>query len=285
MSRSIKSIITLNNGVKIPQLGFGTALIGAGHPSKIDEGFNIEVILKAITAGYRHFDTASNYCNEAAVGKAIRQSGIPREEFFITTKLWTEDMRQNRQREAFNESLQRLKMNYVDLFLIHWAVPEKYVRSWVILENIYNDGLARSIGVSNFTPTHLENIRLVSSIVPVINQCECHPQHANFELKEYCRKQKIAFEAFAPLGQGIYKDNQRLLYIANQYGKSISQVIIRWHLQNDTILFPMSTSEAHIQENANVYDFELDSEDMRIINEMDCNRSLLSGTPDCFDWY
>ncbi len=278
MRRTLQSTITLNNGVKIPQLGFGTALISN------DEGATINVVLQAIEAGYRHLDTAMIYHNEEAVGKAVRQSGIDREEFFITTKLWNEDMRQNRQSEAFEESLEKLQMDYVDMYMIHWPVPQKYIKSWKILEGIYFNKRARVIGVSNFTVNQLEDLHMTSDVIPAVNQCEFHPRFARPVLREYCKKNNIAFEAYKPLGQGVYKDNPVLAEIGEKHGKSFAQVLIRWDLQHGVITIPKSAHEKYIESNLDVFDFELDSEEMAIIDAMDINRSTGTSTADCFDF-
>lgn len=278
MKRTLNSCITLNNGVKIPQLGFGTALISE------DEGKTVDVILQAIDAGYRHLDTAMVYHNERAVGKAVKQSGIPREEFFITTKLWNEDMRKDRQRKAFEESLEKLDMDYVDLYLLHWPIPQKYIKSWAVLEEIYREGKARAVGVSNFTIAQLEDLRMTTDLTPAVNQCECHPTFFRPELREYCKKRGIAFEAFKPLGQGAYVNHPLLREIAEKNGKSFAQVLIRWHLQHGTIIIPKATHEKYIKANRDVFDFELDSEEMRLIDDLDRNRSTSNCTSNCFDF-
>lgn len=278
MKRSIQSTITLNNGVQIPQLGFGTALISE------DEGKTVDVILQAIEAGYRHLDTATVYYNEAAVGKAVKQSGIPREEFFITTKLWNEDIRQGRMAEAFEESLEKLQMDYVDLYMVHWPIHNKYVKSWKTLEKIYADQRARAIGVSNFSIRQLEDLRMTSEIVPAVNQCEFHPRFMRNELREYCRKHGIAFEAFKPLGQGAYVNDPVLQRIAEKNGKSFAQALIRWHLQHGIIAIPKSAHEKYIRANMDVFDFELDSQEMAEIDAMNVERGTSDCTSDCFDF-
>lgn len=278
MKRSIQSTLVLNNGVEIPQLGFGTALISK------DEGKTVEVILEAIEAGYRHFDTAMVYYNEGAVGKAVRQSGIPREEFFITTKLWNEDMRQNRMREAFEESLERLGMDYVDMYMIHWPVPLRYVKAWAILSEIYESRRARVIGVSNFLIHHLEDLRQTSDIVPAVNQVEFNPRFMQPELHAYCKRHGIFFEALKPLGQGAYVGDPVLEKIARANGKSFAQVLIRWHLQHGIIAIPKASSRQRIRENCDVFDFELDSQEMSVIDAMHTGRSTSTCTPDCFDF-
>lgn len=278
MKRNIHSTVLLNNGVKIPQLGFGTALISE------DEGKTIDVLLQAIEAGYRHLDTATVYYNESAVGKAIKQSKIPREDFFITTKLWNEDMRQNRQMEAFEESMEKLQIDYVDLYLLHWPVPQKYIKSWKTLEKIYETGKARAIGVSNFTIPLLEDLKLTTDITPAVNQCEFHPQFMRTELRGYCQKRGIAFEAFKPLGQGAYVGNPVLEEIAKENGKTFAQILIRWHLQHGIIVIPKASHEDYIKSNMDVFDFELNTEEMNRIDSMNRERSTSDCTADCFDF-
>ncbi len=278
MKRNINSSVLLNNGVKIPQLGFGTALISE------DEGKTVDVLLQAIEAGYRHLDTATIYFNEESVGKAIKQSKVPREEFFITTKLWNEDMRQDRQMEAFETSLEKLQMDYVDLYMLHWPVPQKYIKSWKILEKIYETGKARAIGVSNFTEPLLEDLKVTTDITPAVNQCEFHPQFMRTELREYCRKRRIAFEAFKPLGQGAYIGNPVLEQIAKDNGKTFAQILIRWHLQHGIIVIPKSAHEKYIKSNIDVFDFELDTEEMNRIDALNRERSTSNCTADCFDF-
>ena len=191
---------------------------------------------------------------------------------------------QKRQAEAFEESLEKLQMEYVDLYLIHWPVPQKYIKSWKVLEEIYRKKKARAIGVSNFTISLLEDLKQVAEITPAVNQCESHPACMRSELRDYCQKQGIAFEAFKPLGQGAYVKNPLLEEVALKNGKSIAQVLIRWHLQHGTIIIPKSTHTEYIQANRDVFDFELDSEEMRLIDSMNRERSTSNCTADCFDF-
>jgi diketogulonate reductase-like aldo/keto reductase len=259
-------------------LGFGT------FDSGFDDKAAIDSVLWALEAGYRHIDTAACYKNEEAIGKAIRQSGIPREDLFVTTKLWNEDMRQDCSEKAFEESLEKLGLSYVDLYLLHWPIPNKYVRCWKVLEKIYEDKKVRAIGVSNFTIGQLENIAIISKYTPAVNQCEFHPNFAQPELHSYCTANGIAYEAYKPLGQGAYAHNPVLLEIAKQNNKSVFQVILRWCLQNDVIAIPKSLHREYIRSNIDIYDFELDIDDMKKINAMDKNKSLGSCTPECFDF-
>jgi diketogulonate reductase-like aldo/keto reductase len=278
MAQTVKSTITLNNGVKIPQLGFGTALISK------DQGKTVDVILKAIECGYRHLDTAMIYFNEEAVGKAVKQSRVPRNEFFITTKMWNEDMRKDRFADAFNESLDRLEMDYVDMYMLHWPVPMKYVKSWKAMEKIYETRKVRVIGVSNFNIQHLEDLGTISDIIPAVNQCEFHPRFSQTGLRKYCREHGIACEAYKPLGQGFYAGNEKLEHIAKKYKKTFAQILIRWHLQSGTIAIPKATHDEYIKSNIDVFDFELECQDMLDIDKMDVGRSTNDCTPSCFDF-
>lgn len=278
MRRSINTAVTLNNGVRMPQLGFGTALISE------DEGKTVEVILQALAAGYRHLDTAMVYYNEKAVGKAVRQSGIPREEIFITTKMWNTDLRADRYREAFEESLEKLQMDYVDLYMIHWPVPGKYIKAWKEMEKIYAEKKARALGVSAFNAFQIEQLLMCSDIIPAVNQVECNPRFARVELYRFCRAHGIFLEAFRPLGQGAYLDDPVLAEIAEKHGKNRMQVIIRWHLQRGVIAIPKSAHAEYIRANADVFDFELDTDDMNRIAAMNIERGTSTCTSACFDF-
>lgn len=266
---TFQTTIELNNGVLIPQLGCGTALISEDYHK------TVEIVSQAIDMGYRHFDTASIYYNEEAVGEAIRISGIPREEFFVTTKLWTTDMRAEREEEAFNESMKKLGMDYVDMYMIHWPVRGRYTESWKVLEKLYGQGRTRTIGVSNFNPHHIDDIIALGGVVPAVNQYQFHPQMSCPELRDYCRRNDIAFEACQPLGQGLYIDDPEICRIAEKYGKTAAQVVIRWDLQHGVITIPKSSKPDRVRENGDVFDFELSSEDMMILDSMNVNRNIV----------
>lgn len=278
MYRSINSVVTLNNGVQIPQLGFGTALISK------DEGKTVDVILQAIEAGYRHLDTAMVYYNEAAVGEAVRQSGIPREEFFITTKMWNEDLRQDRYREAFEESMEKLQMDYVDMYMVHWPVPNKYIKAWKEMEKIYSEKRARVLGLSAFNAFQIDQVLMCADVQPAVLQIECNPRFSRPDLFQYCKEHGIAMQAFKPLGQGAYMGDEVLAEIGKKHGKTVPQVIIRWHLQRGVIAIPKSAHKERIIENANVFDFELDTDDMNRIEAMNINKSTSNNTAACFDF-
>ena len=263
--------IELNNGVKIPQLGYGTALISENS----DE--TVRAVSTAIELGYRHFDTASIYHNEREVGRAVRECGLPRSELFVTTKLWTTDMRAAREYDAFQESLERLGLDYVDLYLIHWPVRGRYQQSWEVLERILEQGLARAIGVSNFNPHHIDDLIAMGGTVPAVNQYQLHPQMSCPTLRSYCRNHGVQIEACQPLRQGLYVGDPVLSEIGRKYAKSAVQVVLRWELQHGIVTLPKSSRPDRIRENRDLFDFELSSEDMAVIDHMNINRSI---TPD-----
>ena len=273
---NLKSTITMNNGIKIPRLGFGVYRAAQGDETK-------NAVLNALEVGYRHIDTASAYGNEESVGEAIKESGLKREEIFLTTKLFNSDMRAHRQMDAFKESLDRLKVDYVDLYLIHWPVPGVYLESWKVLEEIYNKGLAKAIGVSNFLQHHLDDVIALGSIVPAANQVEFSPLWQDNLLIQYCREKNIAFEAWGPLAAGELIGDRTTGDIGAKYGKTGSQVILRWMLQKNIIVFPKTVHKSRMIENADIFDFELSDEDMAIIDNM--NRHRRTGPdPDNFDF-
>ncbi len=253
----------LNNGVEIPCLGFGTMR------SKDEETVN--AMRWAIEAGYRHFDTAGAYGNEKSVGLGIQRSGIDRKKLFVTTKLRLEDMSQGEQLKGFENSLKLLQLDYIDLYLLHWPVEGKTLESWKVLEDIYQSGRARAIGVCNFSERHFAELFRHAKIKPVINQVELHPHLSLQPLVAYCEKQGIACEAWSPLGGdgGKLLDDPVLKKIADKHGKSVAQVILRWDLQRGIITIPKSIHQARIVANANLYDFELSANDMKTINDLD----------------
>lgn len=261
--------IELNNGVTIPQLGYGTALISE------NQSVTTEVILQALEAGYRHLDTATIYYNEEAVGEAIARSNLPREEIFVTTKLWTTDMRACRERESFQESLTKLGLDYVDLYLIHWPVKERYVESWKVMEEFYEEGRARAIGVSNFNPHHIDDIIALEGTIPAVNQYQLHPEFSCPELRAYCREKGIVLQACQPLGQGAYVNNPTFLKLGEKYGCSGVQVVIRWAIQHGWVVLPKSSQKGRLEENAAVFHFELSSSDMAAIDLLNMNKSVV----------
>ena len=258
--------ITLNNGLEMPQLGFGVWKVS-------DEEATVAVE-KAFELGYRSIDTAKVYGNEAGVGRAIANSNLPREELFITTKVWNSDHGYENTLKAFDESLEKLGLDYVDLYLIHWPTPkyDEYVETYKALEKLYKDGRVKAIGVCNFAIEHLERILNECEVVPAVNQVECHPYLQQKELKDFCEKHNILVEAYSPLmnGRDVLEDAV-VKEIAEQYGKTPAQVILRWHLQTGVIVIPKSVTPSRIAENLDVFGFELSDADMEKIATLDRN--------------
>ena len=251
--------ILLNDGVSIPQLGLGVY--------KVPDDQACDVVLTALDAGYRHIDTAAFYENERGVGEAVRRSGLPRDEIFVTTKLWWTDNGYDSAMRAVDASLERLGMDTVDLFLIHWPAPQsdRYVDTWRALERVREEGKARSIGVSNFHVRHLERLARETDTVPALNQVELHPRLQQNALRSYHDEHGIATEAWSPLARGHFLGDPPLVRIAARYGVTAAQVVIRWHLQRGTIVIPKSVTPERIRENMSVFEFQLDDEDMAAI--------------------
>ena len=270
----IRTTRKLNNGVEIPYLGFGTLR------SKDDEE-TVNAVRWAIEAGYRHIDTAGAYGNEKSVGLGIRQSGIDRKKIFVTTKLRLEDMFPGEQIKGFENSLKLLQLDYVDLYLIHWPIAGKTLAAWKDLEKIYESGRARAIGVCNFAEHHFVELLRSTKIVPAINQVELHPHLSLQPLTAYCEKLGIAVEAWSPLGGdgGKLLNDPVLQKIAEKHGKSTARVILRWDLQRGIITIPKSTHQVRIKEDANLYDFELSANDMKVINDLDKNPQRFGRDP------
>ncbi|MDT8913804.1 aldo/keto reductase [Amycolatopsis sp. PS_44_ISF1] len=255
--------IELNNGVAIPQFGFGVFQIPPEDTA--------EAVRTALEAGYRHLDTAQLYDNEQGVGQGIRQSGLPREEIFVTTKLANDAQGHDNAITALEGSLQRLGLEQVDLYLIHWPLPhqDKYVRTWQGFEELLHAGKTRAIGVSNFQIAHLERLAEESGTVPAVNQIELHPALQQAELREYHRAHGIVTEAWSPLAQGEVLEEQVLTELAGKFGKTAAQVVLRWHLQIGNVVFPKSKTPDRIRENIDVFDFELSDEDIDAIGRLD----------------
>jgi methylglyoxal/glyoxal reductase len=256
---------TLNNGVKIPIFGLGV-FQSAGETK--------DAVKWALEAGYRHIDTAKIYRNEADVAQGIKESGVDRKDIFITTKLWNNDMRYGKQREAIEKSLQLLETDYIDLYLIHWPVKDVYNESWKIMEEYYKQGKIRAIGVSNFHQHHLEDLLSIAEVVPAVNQVECHPHLTQQPLFDYCKARGIAFEAWSPLGGGQLLSDPAIGALADKYGKTAAQLIIRWHIQRDTIVIPKSVHKDRIISNSQVFDFSISEEDMAAITAMNQDRRV-----------
>lgn len=279
MSELIKNITdctVLNNGLKMPWLGFGVF--------QVNEGEEVENSVKwALEAGYRSIDTAAVYRNERGVGKTMRQSGIPREEIFLTTKVWNEDQRTKRTLEAFDESLERLDTDYVDLYLIHWPVKGCYQETWKAMEEIYHSGRAKSVGVSNFLIHHLQDILENSDLVPAVNQVEFHPFLVQPELLNFCKEHQIQLEAWSPLIRGEIVSVSEVQRLAEKYQKTPAQIALRWDLQHEVVTIPRSIHRDRIEENSQIFDFELSDEDMTLLDALDAGRRI-GPDPDNFDF-
>ena len=263
-------LITLNNDVRIPQLGLGVW--------QVSEGEEVESAVKtALECGYRLIDTAAAYQNETGVGKAIKASGVPREDIFLTTKLWNGDQGYENTLRAFDSSLEKLGLEYLDLYLIHWPVPakDKYVDSWRAFEKLYDDERVRAIGVSNFNPSHLERLLKTARVVPTVNQIELHPKLQQHETRDFCDTHNIKIESWSPLMRGgeILEDPQ-IIEIASKYSVTPAQVVIRWHLQNGLIVIPKSVHADRIKDNFNVFKFKLADEEVDLINAMDQGKRI-----------
>lgn len=266
----------LHNGVEMPYLGLGVF--------ETPEGQEItNAIHWALEAGYRHIDTAYLYMNEKGVGEAVRSSGIKREEVFVTTKVWNSDQGYKKTLDAFYRSLDLLKFDYIDLYLIHWPVKEKYVETWEALQYLYEKKLVRAIGVSNFLEHHLNDILQNKGIVPMVNQVEFHPYVAQPALLKYCKKHNIQFEAWAPLMRGKADEIPVFIEIAKKYGKTPAQIVLRWDLQKGVVTIPKSTHKDRIIANAQLFDFELSADDMQRIDALDRNERI-GAHPDNFDF-
>jgi methylglyoxal/glyoxal reductase len=276
----MNNIVKLNNGLEMPVIGLGVFQVEDGQVV-------IDSVKAAIRNGYRSIDTAAIYQNEEGVGQGIREAleenGLKREDLFITSKVWNADLGYQSTIDAFELSLKKLGLDYLDLYLIHWPVEGKYVESWKALETLYKNGKVKAIGMSNFQIHHLKEVMAHAEIMPMINQVELHPMLSQFELREFLKANSIQVEAWAPLMQGQLFENEKLLQIANKHNKTIAQVVLRWHLQNGVVIIPKSIKEHRIQENANIFDFELTEEDMNQINSL--NQNLRVGPdPHNFDF-
>jgi 2,5-diketo-D-gluconate reductase A len=255
--------VALHDGIEIPQLGFGVFQV----PPAQTQG----AVEAALEAGYRHIDTAAAYRNEAGVGAALAASGLPREDFFVTTKLWNAQQGHDSTLAAFEASLERLGLDHVDLYLIHWPAPSQdlFVETWRAFERIYEEEAARTIGVSNFRIEDLERLGVETGTRPTVNQIELHPRFQQAELRAWHDDQRIATEAWSPLAQGALLDDETILGIAERHGRSAAQVILRWHLQLGNVVIPKSVTPERIRENIDVFDFELSDEEMAEFAKLD----------------
>lgn len=270
---NLSSCFTLNNGKAMPVLGLGVF-------QSAEKTY--DAVRYALDMGYRHIDTASLYGNEEQVGKAVRDSGIPRSEIFVTTKIWNSDQRLHRQKEAFWASMERLNIDYIDLYLLHWPVPEIFHESWAVLEELYDEKNLKSIGVSNFLEHHIDDLMTTAKVKPAVDQIEVHPYNTKYELRRYLKEHQIACEALSPLG----RDNKELITdpqiaaIGKKYGKTVAQVILRWDIQNGIITIPKSVHADRIRQNSEIFDFALTAEELQLIERL--NRNQLHEDPEIF---
>ncbi|SMF01628.1 Aldo/keto reductase [Paenibacillus barengoltzii J12] len=265
----LQDCVTLNNGVQMPWLGLGVF--------KAKEGEEVvQAVKAAIRAGYRSIDTASAYRNEEGVGQGVREAlqenGLQRKDVFITSKVWNSDQGFETTLKSFDDSLKRLGLDYLDLFLVHWPVKGKYKETYRALEKVYAEGKVRAIGVSNFQIHHLEDLLSEAKVVPAVNQVEFHPYLTQKELLRYCTEKGIQLEAWSPLGQGHLLEHELLKGIASKYGKTVAQIILRWDVQLGVVTIPKSIREARIIENADIFDFELSAEEMQAIDGLNRNQ-------------
>jgi len=280
MINNLQDTTTLNNGVKMPWFGIGVF--------KVEEGPELVHAVKfAIKHGYRSIDTAAIYGNEEGVGQGIdegiQEAGISREELFVTSKVWNADLGYEATLAAYETSLKKLGLDYLDLYLIHWPVAGKYKDAWRALETLYKEGRVKAIGVSNFQVHHLKDLMKDAEIKPMVNQVEYHPRLTQKEVQAFCQEHGIQMEAWSPLMQGQLLDHPILQEIANKHNKSIAQIILRWDLQNGVITIPKSTKEHRIVENSSIFDFELTKEDMERINGLNQNHRV-GPDPDNFNF-
>lgn len=268
-----KKTLPLSTGVEIPIIGFGTW--------GLEEGKEYDSIMCALKCGYRHIDTAKIYEAEEFVGKAVKDSGISREDIFITTKLWNGDQGYDTALKAIDESLGKLGMEYVDLYLIHWPTTDemkgdnKRKETWKAMEEIYRSGKARAIGVSNYLIEHLEEMKGYAEIPPAVNQIECHPLWSRDDLVRYCQEKNIIVTQYSPVTRKVALDDPVIDAIAVKHGKSAAQVMLRWGIQRDNVVIPKSSDPEHIKENIDIFDFTLDDEDMNKLNSLDRGESVL----------
>ncbi len=261
-------VITMNNGIDIPALGFGVWQMENLQECE-------DAVVKAIHTGYRMIDTASIYMNETAVGAAIKNSGVDREDLFITSKLWVQDHGYDKAKSAFQRTLDRLQLDYLDMYLLHWPFGD-FLGAWKALEELYHEGKIKAIGVCNFTVEKLEELKANSTVIPVVNQIELHPLFQQNELQVYNRENKIVTQPWSPLGNGNADllNNSDLKTIADNYGKTVAQIILRWHLQEGFCVIPKSVTPSRIEENFNVFDFELSEDEMNVVRSLNTDKKL-----------
>ena len=263
----------LSNGVKIPSVGFGTYKSGSDEESA-------KIIKNALSVGYRMIDTASFYGNEVGIGNGIKESGVNREEIFIVTKLWNDDHGYEKTIEAFNKSLERLQVDYIDLYLIHWP-NELNAETWRAFEHLYKIGKVKAIGVCNFKVSHLEELKKTAKIMPMVNQVEIHPSSIKENMLNYCNENNIEVVAWSPIMRGKVFSNETIIALAEKYKKTIAQIILRWHVQRGVIPIPKSSNEERIKENLDIFDFQLSEEDMEAISSLnEGDDASVSGVPE-----
>ena len=262
----LRATVTLNNGRRMPWFGLGVFQIAGDSATET-------VVRMAIAEGYRSIDTAALYGNERGVGRAVRGAGVPRAELFVTTKVWNDDMRRDRVEAAFEQSLRRLGLDYVDLFLLHWPIAGKITVSWQAAEKLYRGGKIKAIGVSNFMPKHLDELLGAAEVVPAVNQIEYHPYLQSKALADYCRTKGIQLEAWSPLMQGgaLLRD-PALAAIAAAHGRTVAQVVLRWDVQGGVVTIPKSVQPRRLAENAGIFDFALTDAEMAAITALDRNQ-------------
>lgn len=273
---NLKETTRLHNGVEMPYVGLGVF--------KMKDGEEVENAVKwALDAGYRHIDTAAVYRNETGVGNAVRNSSLRRSELFITSKLWNSDQGYDSTKRALDESLKRLQTDYLDLYLVHWPVEGKYTDTWKAMEDLYDEGKVKAIGVSNFKQHHLEHLMDFVRIKPMVNQMEFHPYLVQQDLVDFCGANDIQYEAWSPLMQGNITNVPVVKEVAKKYGKTPAQVTIRWGLQKGIVMIPKSSNVERIKENADVFDFSIHEEDMRKLDNLDRDERF-GPDPDTFDF-
>lgn len=267
MSLNIQSTVQLNDGCTMPLLGLGTFRASGDEV--------VAAVKEALAIGYRHIDTAMMYGNEQEVGQAIRDSGVDRSEIFVTTKLARDDQGYRQTLQAVEASLDNLGMDYLDLYLVHWPVEPLLHETWKAMAEIAEKGLSRSVGVSNYTIRLLEALQTESSLIPAVNQVEFHPFLYQQKLLSYCRQEGIQLEAYSPVTRGRRLDDERLVQIAEKHNKTTAQILLRWNLEHQVVTIPKSVTPSHIRENAALYDFFLDTEDMAVLNDMNENQRFI----------
>ena len=266
----------LINEVKMPAIGIGTYKTGSDEETA-------HAVKFAIEAGYRHIDAAAFYGNEIGVGKGVKESGVKREDIFLVTKLWNDDHGYDKTMEAFNKSLERLQVEYLDLYLIHW--PTKLnSETWRAFEELYESGKVRAIGVCNFKEGHLEELKESAKIMPMVNQMEVHPFNTRKKLREYCKVNNIQMVAWSPISRGRVLTNELLIKLSEKYSKTITQVVLKWHIQNGVVPIPKSSNEGRIKENFEVFDFEIAKEDMELIASLNEDKSVTAGPDNTTFW-